>query len=134
MKNFVQWLHEHNKVLPPEKRCGIFGLDIYSMETSMRAVIEYFRRVDPITAISLEDYYECFNKYGMDPQAYGYLTSEVSKLTHHQAGCCSQVQDALEEVASKCKSLAAASTSSADGEGVGGMSIVDQDELFLTKV
>lgn len=28
---FIKWLKEHNSKLPMEERCGIWGLDIYSM-------------------------------------------------------------------------------------------------------
>ena len=44
----VEWLRAYNaEVREPERRAGFYGLDLYSLFTSIQAVIEYLDRVDP---------------------------------------------------------------------------------------
>ena len=45
--NFVDWLRAHNAALHPDEHVGFFGLDIYNMNASIAAVIEYLDRFDP---------------------------------------------------------------------------------------
>ena len=45
--DFVDWLRAHNENIDPDRRAGFFGLDIYNMSASIRAVIDYLDRVDP---------------------------------------------------------------------------------------
>src|SRR4051794_14522869 len=47
---FVGWLRAHNAGLPNERMAGFYGLDLYNMNDSIRAVIDYLDRVDPATA------------------------------------------------------------------------------------
>lgn len=46
MHDFVEWLRDFNKGKGPTKCTGIYGLDLYSMEESMRAVTNYLGHVD----------------------------------------------------------------------------------------
>lgn len=46
VQNFVEWLRDHNG-RHPGKEVGFYGLDLYSLHRSMRAVIEYLEGVDP---------------------------------------------------------------------------------------
>jgi erythromycin esterase-like protein len=73
---FVDWLRSHNAALPPEApRVGFYGLDLYSLSASMRAVLAYLDRVDPDAAARARYRYSCFGHYGEDPQTYGYVAS-----------------------------------------------------------
>jgi erythromycin esterase-like protein len=56
----VEWLRDHNVDLPKEKRAGFYGLDVYSMGASMRAVIEYLDGIDPEMAKVERRRYGCF--------------------------------------------------------------------------
>ena len=49
VQSFINWLRAHNVQLPREKRAGFFGLDLYGMGSSIRAVINYLNRADPET-------------------------------------------------------------------------------------
>lgn len=71
MKEFLLWLHDRNMELPAAQRCGIFGLDVYSLHRSMEAVLTYLRANDPETAKAVEKDYSCFDKFGDDAQVYG---------------------------------------------------------------
>lgn len=74
---FLQWLRGHNDSL--QNKIGFYGLDLYSLNASMRAVIDYLNRVDPEAAKRARDRYACFDHVGLDPQTYGFLTSEGLK-------------------------------------------------------
>jgi len=70
---FVGWLRGHNDAQPDAAaRCGFYGLDLYSLHTSMEAVIEYLESVDPAAARRARERYSCFDHFGPDPQVYAY--------------------------------------------------------------
>ena len=48
--SFVEWLRGHNAPLPPERQVGFYGLDFYSLHTSIAAVIDYLDQIDPEAA------------------------------------------------------------------------------------
>ncbi|HEX6315485.1 MAG TPA: erythromycin esterase family protein [Gemmatimonadaceae bacterium] len=73
--DFVGWLRSHNDDLPDEQRVGFYGLDLYSLHSSMEAVISYLRKVDPAAAVRAARRYGCFERFGDDPQEYGYAAS-----------------------------------------------------------
>jgi erythromycin esterase-like protein len=74
--DFVGWLRAHNDAAPDEAhQAGFYGLDLYSMHTSMAAVLEYLDVVDPEAARRARDRYACFDHFGEDPQAYGYAAA-----------------------------------------------------------
>jgi erythromycin esterase-like protein len=70
--DFVGWLREHNDAVSDDKKAGFFGLDLYSLHSSMAAVLSYLRTVDPDAARRAEQRYACFDHFGPDPQSYGY--------------------------------------------------------------
>lgn len=70
--DFVGWLRAHNDVLPEAGRVGFYGLDLYSLHASIEAVLAYLRIVDPEAAERARVRYRCFDRFGGDPQAYGY--------------------------------------------------------------
>jgi erythromycin esterase-like protein len=70
---FVEWLREHNDGLPPEQQAGFYGMDLYALHASMRAVLAYLQKADPDAAARARDRYACFDRYGEDPQAYAYV-------------------------------------------------------------
>jgi erythromycin esterase-like protein len=47
--SFIRWLREWNDAHPTRK-VGFYGLDLYSLNTSIRSVIAYLDRVDPEAA------------------------------------------------------------------------------------
>jgi len=74
--NLVDWLHEFNAGIPElENKSGFFGLDLYSLRSSMDAVIRYLSRVDPEAAKRARARYACFDHLAEDPQRYGYATT-----------------------------------------------------------
>jgi len=74
--DFVGWLRDHNdSVRPGTPKVGFYGLDLYSLHTSMSAVIAYLDKVDREAAERARHRYACFDLYGDDPQAYGFATA-----------------------------------------------------------
>jgi erythromycin esterase-like protein len=73
--DFVGWLREHNDHQAFEDRkCGFYGLDLYSLHASIEAVLAYLSKVDPEAAKRARHYYSCFEHFGKDPTAYAYRT------------------------------------------------------------
>jgi len=70
--DFVGWLRAHNDTQPAERRVGFYGIDLYSLRTSMEAVLTYLRKIDPEAATRARQRYACFDQFGEEPQSYGY--------------------------------------------------------------
>ncbi|MDQ3058523.1 MAG: erythromycin esterase family protein [Pseudomonadota bacterium] len=75
VRDFVEWLREHNAGRSPDSQVGFYGMDLYSMFTSMQEVLAYLERVDPEAAQRARYRYSCFDHSGEDSQAYGYSAS-----------------------------------------------------------
>ena len=77
VETLAEWLREHNASLSDDRRIGFYGLDVYSLWDSMRSVIEYLDREDPVAARRARNAYECFAPYGEDEHAYARVTALV---------------------------------------------------------
>ncbi|MGC9527911.1 MAG: erythromycin esterase family protein [Limnospira sp.] len=74
--NFIDGLRQYNDNLPENSRkVGFYGLDLYSLYTSIAAVLQYLDRVDPEAAQRARDRYNCFGQFGEEPQEYGFATA-----------------------------------------------------------
>jgi erythromycin esterase-like protein len=78
---FVDWLRAYNngsgdrlrEGLPAqESKVGFYGLDLYSLFTSIEEVLDYLDKVDPEAARRARQRYACFDHYKEDTQRYGY--------------------------------------------------------------
>ncbi|KTD61755.1 erythromycin esterase family protein [Legionella spiritensis] len=73
---FIQWLRRYNdSINSAREKTGFYGLDIYSLQSSTHAVIDYLMNVDPDAAERAKSRYACFDHINIDPQLYGYLTN-----------------------------------------------------------
>jgi erythromycin esterase-like protein/adenine/guanine phosphoribosyltransferase-like PRPP-binding protein len=73
--DFVNWLREYNDALPEgAPKVGFYGLDLYSLYTSIDAVVSYLDDVDPDGARRARERYACFDHFSRDPQVYAYET------------------------------------------------------------
>jgi erythromycin esterase-like protein len=71
--DFVGWLRAHNDRLPPNApRVGFYGLDLYSLYTSISEVLTFLNKVDPEAAERARRRYACFERFEEDSQRYGY--------------------------------------------------------------
>lgn len=79
----ITWLHSYNKQIQGNKPLvGFYGLDLYSLHRSMQAVIGFLEERDPQAAQRARERYACFDAFGKDPQAYGYL------VAHYRTPSC----------------------------------------------
>jgi len=70
--DFVEWLRSRNgEVSDPTRRTGFYGLDLYSLFTSIAAVLRYLEDVDPDTAALARRRYACLTPWERDPAVYG---------------------------------------------------------------
>jgi protein-L-isoaspartate(D-aspartate) O-methyltransferase len=96
MRAFVDWLHANNASLAQENRTAIYGLDIYSLYTSIQAVLAYLDRVDPATAQVARHRYGCLTPWQGDPASYG-----RAALTGAYNTCENEVVHMLEDILRK---------------------------------
>ncbi|MDB5688748.1 MAG: protein-L-isoaspartate O-methyltransferase [Sphingomonas bacterium] len=68
---FVSWLREYNGARAPEARVSFHGLDLYNLNASIGAVIDYLDQVDPEAAATARQRYGCLKPWREDPAAYG---------------------------------------------------------------
>lgn len=72
----VDWLRTHNQGIEEAgRRVGFYGLDLYSLRSSMDAVVRYLSQVDPEAAKRARARYGCFDHSAEDPQRYGYAAT-----------------------------------------------------------
>jgi erythromycin esterase-like protein/predicted phosphoribosyltransferase len=92
--DFVEWLRTHNDTISPAgRKAGFYGLDLYSLHASMKAVIQYLERVDPDAAKRARARYACFDHFGPDPQIYGFIAA-----TDRSKSCRDEVVSQLVEL------------------------------------
>lgn len=75
VRDLVEWLREFNRDRPPSRQAGFYGMDLYSLFASMRAVLDHLDRTDPEAAQRARYRYGCFDHFAEDSQAYGYAAS-----------------------------------------------------------
>ncbi|MDB6132244.1 MAG: hypothetical protein JWM59_487 [Verrucomicrobiales bacterium] len=70
---FLEWLKTHNRkaALAGEPGAGFFGLDLYSLHSSIGAVLDYLDKTDANAARGARERYKCFGQFGQDPRDYG---------------------------------------------------------------
>ncbi|HEY0372580.1 MAG TPA: erythromycin esterase family protein [Thermoanaerobaculia bacterium] len=74
--DFVGWLRSFNESSPdPKQRVGFYGVDLYSLFSSIEAVIGYLEQVDPEGAKRARERYACFDHFGEEAQTYGYAAA-----------------------------------------------------------
>jgi len=67
---FIRWLRRHNEGRASEM-AGFYGLDLYNLGGSIRAVIDFLEEADPEAAKVARKRYACLSPWSRDPAAYG---------------------------------------------------------------
>jgi protein-L-isoaspartate(D-aspartate) O-methyltransferase len=70
-RGLVVWLHGFNAERPEDDRVALYGLDLYSLYTSLDAVLRYLDDVDAETAHAARARYGCLTPWARDPASYG---------------------------------------------------------------
>lgn len=68
---FADWLRAHNAGLPEAERTSFNGLDVYSLNESIHAVLAYLDKVDPQEAALARARYGCLTPWQDEPAHYG---------------------------------------------------------------
>ncbi|KAI1727091.1 erythromycin esterase domain-containing protein [Ditylenchus destructor] len=99
--SFIKWLKKHNANVDEEGQAHFYGLDLYSMGSSIRAVIDYLDSADPETAKIARERYGCLLPWVEDPSRYG-----RASLTAGYALCEKKVVSMLVDLLRKRGDLA----------------------------
>jgi protein-L-isoaspartate(D-aspartate) O-methyltransferase len=102
VRDFVDWLREHNAATKPEARVAFHGLDLYSLYVSIRSVLHYLEEVDPDAAKIARQRYGCLTPWQGDPATYGHAA-----LTGSYRTCEPHVVQALKDLLEKRLAYAA---------------------------
>jgi len=96
VRDFVNWLREHNAATKHKARVAFHGLDLYSLYVSIRSVLNYLDQVDPDAAKIARQRYGCLTPWQGDPATYGHAA-----LTGSYRTCEPHVVRALKELLEK---------------------------------
>jgi erythromycin esterase len=92
----ADWLEKYNRPLPPNKKTGFYGLDVYSLWESMESIMRYLEKTDPQALKVAKEAFSCFEPYRADEgQSYARASQFVPEL------CQSEVLDLLKEIRTK---------------------------------
>ena len=94
----AEWMREYNVPLSIEKKVGFYGLDVYSLWDSMKAMMNYLEREDPNAASSVKKAIQCFEPFNENEQQY-------ARYTLREAGCREEVLALLKEIRLKAQFL-----------------------------
>ncbi|HEX6385270.1 MAG TPA: erythromycin esterase family protein [Anaerolineae bacterium] len=92
-------LRRHNEGRSPAEKVGFYGLDVYSLQESMKAVTDYLAENYPDALDAARRAYRCFEPYGEDVQAYAWSTAMVPET------CEDEVIQLLAEVRRKVQTF-----------------------------
>lgn len=92
-RTFVDWLHDYNASRPHSARTGFYGLDLYSLYTSVQAVLKFLDAKDTELANIARKRYECLSPWQADPAAYGHAA-----ITGRYRSCEDDVAQVLVEL------------------------------------
>ena len=87
---FLRRLKDINDARAPDRACGFYGLDVYSLSASIEAVLLYLDKVDPEAARVARERYGCLAPWRAEPVRYGRMA-----LSRGYALCEKPVTDAL---------------------------------------
>ena len=83
----------NQEIADPARQVGFYGLDLYSLPSSMDAVVEFARRHDPAVLDEIRTRYGCLAPWVDDPVAYGALARGPALDT-----CAAEVSSVASEV------------------------------------
>ena len=96
MATFVRWLKHWNDDAADDAKVEFRGLDIYSLAGSMRAVLDFLDKEDPVEAARARQRYGCLTPWQEDPAMYGRLAIMGQKHRCEDA-VVKQLRDLMEK-------------------------------------
>ncbi|HEY3788816.1 MAG TPA: erythromycin esterase family protein [Urbifossiella sp.] len=114
----VEWMEWFNRGRPEDDKIGFYGLDVYSLWDSLRAVMRFLKeRNDPEGLQAARRALRCFEPYGEDAQEYARATA----LLPHS--CREAAIGVLRELRRKVPN--------ADGDGRDAFFVAEQNALVV---
>lgn len=71
ISSLLAWMRNWNSTRPAEDQAGFYGLDLYNLHASLRAVLDYLDRTDPDAARLARQRYGCLEPWADSPEVYG---------------------------------------------------------------
>lgn len=97
MLEFTHWLRDYNKkVASSEQKIGFYGLDLYSLYSSIESVLNYLQEVDPKTAEIARERYSCLMPWMDEPSMYSRAV-----ITREHKSCEAEVLKTLQDLLNK---------------------------------
>jgi len=94
---FIHWLKAHNdRIDDSDLKVGFYGLDLYSLYSSIEVVLKYLDQVDPQTAQVARTRYGCLLPWAHDPGMYAQVA-----ITSQYRECEKDVVAALQDLLRK---------------------------------
>ncbi len=93
---FIRWMRDHNEGRDYEHMCGFYGLDLYNLGGSMRAVIDFLEQEDPELAPLAHRRYGCLEPWAENPALYG-RHSLHEGYARCEVGVIQMLQDLLQK-------------------------------------
>src|SRR5216110_2574958 len=93
---FIRWMRGHNEGRAYEQMCGFYGLDLYNLSASMRAVIDFLEEQDPDLARLASRRYGCLDPWAENPVAYG-RHSLIEGYARCEVGVIQMLKDLLQK-------------------------------------
>ncbi len=76
VESFISWLRVRNEQCrDPRAKARFYGLDLYSLQASMEAVVKYLNASDPAAAARARERYACFELVGGEGVDYGHAVN-----------------------------------------------------------
>lgn len=94
----AEFLKEHNQNRSADHKVGFYGLDVYSLWDSMREMVIYLEKEDPMAAQSVKKAIQCFEPFEENEHLYARYA-----LTEHS--CRDKVVELLKEIRMKSQHL-----------------------------
>ena len=94
VRDFTHWLRGYNEGRPTDQRAEFRGLDVYSLNSSINAVLGYLGKVDPEAAKEARGRYGCLSPWQADPARYGRAVMTGQKTPCDEA-LLAQLRDLL---------------------------------------
>jgi len=84
-RDLIDRLRTWNLAQPPERRVGVYGMDVYDLFDAADAVTAYLARVNPAAAERARRHYRCFASYRRNNHAYGEAARRESRSCQDEA-------------------------------------------------
>ena len=89
--DLIEWMKEQNRDLSAEKKAGFYGLDVYSLWTSMNEMLIYLEKENHPVAEEVRKAVACFDPFDKDEQEY-------ARHTLYNERCKKEVLNVLEQI------------------------------------